>query len=111
MATAGEDSLTGDEDRRPRFQFTLRGLLVFAFLVSVLVSMGPRIGPAVVVLLVLQARALKRIETDCVADSYGFKYPFLSLPGCLSAVILPFAFVTTVALVLCWLFRPVGWAG
>ncbi len=109
--TAGNDSSTGDENHRRRFQFTLRGLLVFAFLVSVLVSMGPCIGPAVVVLLVVQAFALKRIETDCVADSYGFRYPFLTLPGCLSVVILPFAFVTTVALVLCWLFRPVGWAG
>ncbi len=109
--TEPSDHATDDHNPRPRFQFTLRGLLIFAFLVSVLVSMGPRIGPAVVVLLVVQAFALKRIETDCVADSYGFKYPFLSLPGCLSAVILPFAFVTTVALVLCWLFRPVGWAG
>ena len=109
--TAGDDSSTGDENRRWRFQFSLQSLLIFAFLVSVLVSMGPCIGPALVVLLVVQILALKRIETDCVADSYGFKYPFLSLPGCLSVVILPFAFVTTVALVLCWLFRPVGWSG
>jgi len=108
---ARQNNLTGDENRRWRFQFTLRGLLIFAFLVSVLVSMGPCIGPALVVLLVVQRLALKRIETDCVADSYGFKYPFLSLTGCLSVVILPFAFVTTVVLILCWLFRPVGWSG
>ena len=99
---------TNDHNHRRRFQFTIRGLLGLTLVVSVLLSMGPYIGPALAVLLVVQMAALKRLETDLVADSYGFKYPGLSLAGCISVAILPFAFVASVVLVLCWVFRPVG---
>lgn len=76
--------------------------------VSVLLSMGPYIGPAMSALLVAQLLTLKRLETDLVADSYGFKYPGLSLGGCISVLILPFAFGASVVLLVCWFFRPVG---
>jgi len=98
----------GTDNRRRRFQFTLRGLLGLTLVVSVLLSMGRYIGPMLSVLLVVQMLALKRLETDLVADSYGFKYPGLSFAGCISVVILPFAFVASVVLVVCWLFQPVG---
>ena len=99
---------TNDRNHRRPFQFTIRGLLGLTLVVSVLLSMGPYIGPALSVLLVVQMLALKRLETDLVADSYGFKYPGLSLAGCISVFILPVAFGTSVVLLVCWVFQPVG---
>ena len=108
---ARQDSLAGDDNRRWRFQFTIRGLLLLTLVVSVLLSMGPYIGSTLSVLMVVQMLTLKRLETDLVADSYGFKYPALSLAGCISVFILPLAFAASVVLVLCWVFRPMGWSG
>jgi hypothetical protein len=105
---ARQDSQEDAPPRRRRFQFTIRGLLGLTLVVSVLLSMGPRIGPALAVLLVVQMLALKKLENDLVADSYGFKYPGISAAGCASIFVLPFAFATTLLLVLAWFFRPVG---
>lgn len=98
---------TNDCIRRRRLQFTLRELLGATVVASVLLSMGPRLGLALGVLLVVQRAALKRLESDLVFDSYGFKFPGLSLAGCISVFVLPFAFGTSVVLLVYWFFRPV----
>ena len=106
--TTPPDILTNDCNHRRRFQFTIRGLLGLTLVVSVLLSMGPRLGLAISVLLVVQMAALKRLETDLVFDSYGFKYPSVSLAGCISAFVLPLALGTSVVLLVYWFFRPAG---